>query len=564
MEVTYERALNETWVILPEEVPAEEYACRLLEQNRCRHLLRLERRVESGRTRYAFSVSRGNSLSRMYQISPMSFPELRRMLTGLYQAVEEAESCLLDLGHLVLKPELIFASPDLDHLQFCCHPGYNRDFFLQLRDLMRYCVQKMDHRDQNDTETVYRLLDICEQEYYSFDDLMQEMGKACSDRFVPEGTETETGQGGRVRYDMDFKGGGGAGGEPGGRGNRKPGQGRYVQAKGAGDPGQPDTESSSYGRFRKSAAGVAEEHPQRRKGRWVLPAGLLLAAALFAGIFFWFGFRETIWDWRYAAASLCMIIGAIVCILTRPRENDGTDRIPEAGDDSAREARFRSLPEESRGKESPEQEWRKPVGGTDRVSGRTDSARGGTDSICGGTDSIRDASGREGRGSSFRDNGISGQSERGRSGAGGGSPRSSGTYGRIVERMAPVTPDTELSPETTFLGETTFLAGLQQEASGGPVLVPVKKGKGETVPVKHPPFVIGTLAGEADLILPGRSVSRIHARIEEEDGQYLILDCRSTNGTWVNGIRLCPEERYPLQAGDEIRFADIKMRFENN
>ena len=122
-------------------------------------------------------------------------------------------------------------------------------------------------------------------------------------------------------------------------------------------------------------------------------------------------------------------------------------------------------------------------------------------------------------------------------------------------------PDTELSPETTFLGETTFLPGLQAEAAAGPRLVPMKKGKGKEAAVKPLPFLIGTLSGEANLLLPGHSVSRIHARIEEEDGQYMIVDCRSTNGTWVNGIRLRPEERYPLREGDVIRFADIKMRF---
>ena len=59
----------------------------------------------------------------------------------------------------------------------------------------------------------------------------------------------------------------------------------------------------------------------------------------------------------------------------------------------------------------------------------------------------------------------------------------------------------------------------------------------------------------------GGTLLSARVRIEEEDGQYMIVDCRSTNGTWVNGIRLRPEERYPLREGDVIRFADIKMRF---
>jgi hypothetical protein len=52
---------------------------------------------------------------------------------------------------------------------------------------------------------------------------------------------------------------------------------------------------------------------------------------------------------------------------------------------------------------------------------------------------------------------------------------------------------------------------------------------------------------------PEAKVSRRHARISLRDGNYLIEDLGSTNGTFINrGRRLAPGDRHPLRDGDEI------------
>ena len=35
----------------------------------------------------------------------------------------------LELDHLLLTPDLIFAAPDPENICLCCHPGYRSDFF---------------------------------------------------------------------------------------------------------------------------------------------------------------------------------------------------------------------------------------------------------------------------------------------------------------------------------------------------------------------------------------------------------------------------------------------------
>jgi len=65
---------------------------------------------------------------------------------------------------------------------------------------------------------------------------------------------------------------------------------------------------------------------------------------------------------------------------------------------------------------------------------------------------------------------------------------------------------------------------------------------------------------ECDLVLPERQVSREHIKIKLIEGQYVIEDLDSKNGTWVNGQQLKGER--PLSDGDEVHIAlAVKFTF---
>jgi pSer/pThr/pTyr-binding forkhead associated (FHA) protein len=56
-------------------------------------------------------------------------------------------------------------------------------------------------------------------------------------------------------------------------------------------------------------------------------------------------------------------------------------------------------------------------------------------------------------------------------------------------------------------------------------------------------------------------VSRLHARIFNENGQYMVEDENSTNFTFVNRQRLSPKTPTPLHDNDEVRLGRVLMRF---
>ncbi len=61
-----------------------------------------------------------------------------------------------------------------------------------------------------------------------------------------------------------------------------------------------------------------------------------------------------------------------------------------------------------------------------------------------------------------------------------------------------------------------------------------------------------------DVVLNSPAVSKEHAKVKYEDGQYVLYDLASTNGTFVNGTKI---SKKTLSDGDEITFANVKMRF---
>jgi hypothetical protein len=54
-------------------------------------------------------------------------------------------------------------------------------------------------------------------------------------------------------------------------------------------------------------------------------------------------------------------------------------------------------------------------------------------------------------------------------------------------------------------------------------------------------------------------ISRRHAVIRRTACGYEIIDLASTNGSWLNGIKLTPNRPYPLVNGSQLRFGRMRV-----
>src|SRR6266478_4273624 len=81
------------------------------------------------------------------------------------------------------------------------------------------------------------------------------------------------------------------------------------------------------------------------------------------------------------------------------------------------------------------------------------------------------------------------------------------------------------------------------------ILIQEKGGEQRRMVFNKPEVTIGRVQGN-DIVLPKGNVSNRHALIVLKDGKFIIVDLKSTNGTYVNGRRITS----PLVVKDSDKF----------
>lgn len=109
--------------------------------------------------------------------------------------------------------------------------------------------------------------------------------------------------------------------------------------------------------------------------------------------------------------------------------------------------------------------------------------------------------------------------------------------------------------ETTCLEETKCLETESHFLEG------MIDGKKRRIEIMTFPTTVGKIEGEGNLCIKDTTVSRIHARIEKDNGHVYVSDLHSTNGTRKNGIKVAENETVELFPGDEVTFGGACFTF---
>lgn len=90
----------------------------------------------------------------------------------------------------------------------------------------------------------------------------------------------------------------------------------------------------------------------------------------------------------------------------------------------------------------------------------------------------------------------------------------------------------------------------------------IRKNSFDRMDINKPVFRIGKERSYVDcFVANNNAISRIHADIITKNNSFFVKDENSTNGTYVNGNRLSPNEEVQVFDGDIITFANEEFEF---
>lgn len=194
---------------------------------------------------------------------------------------------------------------------------------------------------------------------------------------------------------------------------------------------------------------------------------------------------------------------------------------------------------------------------TDVASYRTDGASYRTDGVSYRTDvASHRMDGAEGRGRQGREPDRKKKEVR---------EKKKSFFGNLFPRSQPTDEPVFLDEQPSLVAETPSEWGEHtrvlsvSEIKTEPSLVSEKSG--EAIYLKKFPFFIGSAPEYSDFVIEQDTVSRFHAKLVQTDGEVMLFDLNSTNGTMVNETAVPLQQGIRLRDGDRITFAKETYRF---
>lgn len=91
------------------------------------------------------------------------------------------------------------------------------------------------------------------------------------------------------------------------------------------------------------------------------------------------------------------------------------------------------------------------------------------------------------------------------------------------------------------------------------VVVQEKGGKTQRLQFNKPEITVGRVQGN-DIVLPKGNVSKRHSKVVYKEGKFIVVDLKSTNGTYVNGHKIASPQ--VVKNTDKIFIGDFVIEIE--
>ncbi|MDO5410910.1 MAG: DUF6382 domain-containing protein [Lachnospiraceae bacterium] len=520
-------------VISSVEEPELPYQINMIRYNKIEGLLPVQFFIEDGEYRYFYDISCKESLTEKMRHKKYSIREIRTIMSDLYRCVQQMEEYLLDTNCLILEPEYLFSDKNNLNIQFCFYQDKKESFEKSLEKLFDYFMNQLDYQDEKTVVLVYSLYQKSREEHAALYELMKTFcttgGSAGMQKTLnPEKRETsgesewKTGQ-----ADTDSENKAGTGRDGTGRiGAGRTGTGRT-------DIGRDDADEDD----RDEKAYLTAELLYR-----IVPyipdvvGGYIIARIL------WYVSKnhiqmsgKTFMLWMFAVAAILGVCGILSVILSSCMEKKRTE---------AEEENRRKIEKDADAERETERVSNGNVGKQTKKAPNGNGVRQKekvlNKNIIEQTEKSEDEDGYE----EFCFQDFQEEDE--------------------LEAIFQTGSSRKTAAEIHSLPATVVMCEPELFRAFNPVLVSENKEKFQDILLNERSMVLGKIRGVVDVCLDGKSISRVHAKISQDENGCCITDLGSTNGTFVNGTRIVERQKVYLEEGDQVRIAEAEYRFQSS
>ena len=570
MEKEYVRELDHTYLIPCDiQVNEDEYLLQMALRGKLPGTLPLSIAGKNGRKSLRADVTACTSIASRYKTVELTGSDLRKILSTIRDISRKMPGLLMTAQDLLLDPEWIFLGPGGDEVLLCYLPHISETEPDSIRILSEFILKRVNHSDQTAVRLAYDLFDQVSAPSYLLTDLLTRLLAGNSEDVLNAfGTGTgripDSGAGmGRIPdsgAEMGRIADSGAGigriadsGAGMGRiADSGAGMGRvgdpYALLRRKGDSsaaGSPPGNARAGGRHRDDAYadqsaramhGGGDENyapgsdfaefsgsnvrklppPGKKKSRtrFLLPAMIILSAAC-AAIFFFQMDPTQILGMGFLCAALIWIIRSSLEKRSGEKKNIWFDDDPDAQSD---DQFYQSLRNEVYAQQ---------------------------DTYTQDPSSVRQAAYAQDPSSA-------------RQAAYAQNPS--------FARQAAYAQDPSAARQAAYAQGDSFTADRVPEErtrllhKARPVLVSLQKEQCPDIYLDQDHLILGKSRSLCDILLPGDTVSRKHARIERRTDGYYVTDLFSTNGTFLDGHRLESGQAVILNDGAQLTIASLHYR----
>lgn len=148
-QTDYEHENNINYMILISDCVTEEnYQIKMLRKNTLKCILPISTRNINNTQYYYYNITSKQQISKLYEITKLKWEDVKQICISIDLLIKVINEYMLDLDAIILKPEYMYIDMLTRRVSFTYYPAEMQDFNQMLKDLFEYIIEHFDHASE--------------------------------------------------------------------------------------------------------------------------------------------------------------------------------------------------------------------------------------------------------------------------------------------------------------------------------------------------------------------------------------------------------------------------------